>query len=376
MTTSNGLQTSSPMSQASKAAAAWEVWRRIGSPRYVVAPMVDGSELAFRELCRRYGATLAYTPMLNSKIFVRDAKYRQEHFTTNDADRPVAAQFCANDAKVLVEAARHIQHRVDVIDLNLGCPQGIARRGNYGSFLQDEWDLLHDIVSTAARELDVPIWCKIRVFPSLDRTVAYAKMLERAGASLIAVHGRTREQKGKDAPPADWHAIRAVKNALSIPVIANGNVRCLADAEAAIEATGADAVMSAWALLDNPATFYKGDAEMPSRMQLAREYLQLAEKYGTPLRMVRLHLFKMFRSRLDVNMDLNGEVAKCRSFEEFRKVADLLAERCDFDGISFESRVLAGTVPTHVISEKRAKRIKLAEEKAKAGKLAQCNDVE
>lgn len=354
------------MPSLQRSAAAWEAWRKMGSPRYVTAPMVDASELAFRELCRRYGATLAYTPMLNAKIFASDPKYRAEHFTTTSSDRPLAAQFCANDPMLLVAAARHVQHAVDAIDLNLGCPQGIARKGNYGSFLQDEWDLLSEIVETAARELTVPIWCKIRIFPSQEHTIAYARMLEAAGASLLAVHGRTRDQKGRDAPPANWDTICAVKRAVSIPVIANGNVRCLADADDAIRETTADAVMSAWALLDNPATFYRGQAPFPSRLQLAREYLDLAEKYNTPMRMVRLHIFKLFRSRLDVNMDLNGNVASCRSIPDFREIASRLESRCDFDGVSFEDRCASGNVPTHVVSEKRAKRL----EKAAAAALA------
>lgn len=363
-----------PAMNPARTAAAWEAWRRLGAPRYITAPMVDGSELAFRDLTRRYGVHLAYTPMLNSRVFARDAKYRADHFTTHPADRPLAAQFCANDPAAFVAAARHVAPHVDAVDLNLGCPQGIARRGRYGAFLQDEWALLAQLVGAAARELDVPVWVKIRVFPSVERTVQYARMLQDAGASLVAVHGRTREQKGKDAPPADWAAIRAVKRALDVPVVANGNVRCRQDADDALEATGADGVMSAWALLDNPAAFCR-DGPMPSRMQLAREYLDLADKYGTPMRMVRLHVFKLFRSRLDVNMDLNEEVAKCRSIADFRRVADVLARRTDFDGVSFESRVASGDVPENVVSEKKAKRLKKAaeEQAAKDAKvLAEC----
>lgn len=336
---------------------AWEAWHSLGDPSYVVAPMVDGSELAFRDLCRRYGVHLAYTPMLHSKMFSADRKFRAEYFTTHASDRPLVAQFCANDPDLFVSAAQYVQHQVDAVDLNLGCPQGIARRGHYGSFLQDEWSLLHNIVSKAARELEVPVWCKIRIFDDVARTIDYARMLESAGASVIAVHGRTRDQKGKTAPPANWDAIKAVREAVHVPVIANGNVRCRADADRAIEETGAAAVMSAWALLDNPATFAGDNA--PSRLQLAREYLDLAESYDTPMRMVRLHMFKMLRSRLDVNMDLNETVAKCHSIKDFRNVAKLLEERCDFDGVSFEQRVTAGTVPEHVLSQKRIARLEM-----------------
>lgn len=360
----------------SKSSSAWDAWRRLGSPKYVVAPMVDGSELAFRDLCRKYGATLAYTPMLNSRMFSRDAKYRAEHFSTNKQDRPLAAQFCANDAKLLVEAARYVEDSVDAIDLNLGCPQGIARRGHYGAFLQDEWELLEEIVSTASKELCVPIWCKIRIFPQIEKTIQYAQMLEKAGASLIAVHGRTREQKGKGAPPADWNMIEQVRQAVNIPVIANGNVRTLHDADEAIKVTGAQGVMSAWALLDNPATFLKDKEKQPSRMELAKEYLDLAEKYQTPARMIKLHLFKMFRSRLDYNMDLNQSIAKCSSISQFRAAADSLAERCDFDGISFEQRLASGNAPKYVICEKREKRMKLAQERKETEKVSELIDKE
>lgn len=343
-----------------RAHAAWDHWRSLGNPKYVVAPMVDGSELAFRDLCRRYGAQLAYTPMLHSKMFSADSKFRAEYFTTHENDRPLVAQFCANDPELFVQAAQHVQHKVDAVDLNLGCPQGIARRGHYGSFLQDEWSLLHNIVSKATRELEVPVWCKIRIFDSIERTIDYARMLEDAGASVIAVHGRTRDQKGKTAPPANWEFIKAVRCAVQVPVIANGNVRCFEDAQRALVETGAAAVMSAWALLDNPATFF--EFANPSRLQLAREYLDLAEEHCTPMRMVRLHMFKMLRSRLDVNMDLNETVARCRSIQDFRNISSLLEERCDFDGISFEQRVTSGTVPEHVLSQKRIARLKMMEE--------------
>lgn len=314
------------------------------------------SELAFRTIARKYGAELAYTPMLHSRLFAEAPKYRAECFTTNSGDRPVVAQFCANNPDTLVAAAEHVQAHVDAIDLNLGCPQGIAKRGRYGAFLQDDWALLRRIVGAAATQLDVPVWCKIRVFADTDRTVAYARMLQDAGASVIAVHGRTREQKGKNVPPADWDIIRAVKQALHIPVIANGNVRTRRDAENAIAYTGADAVMAAWALLDNPAVF--AGSKAPSRLALAREYLEIAERLDTPLKMVRMHIFKMFRSRLDVNMDLNETVAKCRSFEMFHQVADCLEQRTDYGGFSFEERLLRGDVVVNEVCPRKKRKTK------------------
>ena len=225
--------------------------------------MVDQSELAFRQLARRHGATGAYTPMLHARLFLEAPGYRAEHFTTCAQDRPLLAQFCANDPDVLLGAAQLVAPFVDGVDLNLGCPQRIARRGKYGarrrrscgpagwargpaperhrpgcerrvawrrcglpsaavrpphprrrrpgSFLMDDLPLVERLVSRLAAELAVPVTVKIRRFDCVQRTVAYAQTLERAGASLLAIHGRTREQKRASEVRAEWDYIRAVK---------------------------------------------------------------------------------------------------------------------------------------------------------------------
>ncbi|KAJ7566446.1 hypothetical protein O6H91_02G103600 [Diphasiastrum complanatum] len=137
--------------------AAWEHWRKLREPKLIVAPMVDQSELPFRMLCRKYGATAAYTPMLHSRLFVQDPKYRSSEFSTCPEDRPLFVQFCANNPNTLLEAARIVEPYCDYVDINLGCPQRIAKRGNYGAFLMDDLPLIRTLVSTLARNLSVPV---------------------------------------------------------------------------------------------------------------------------------------------------------------------------------------------------------------------------
>ncbi|CAG2122478.1 unnamed protein product, partial [Medioppia subpectinata] len=153
--------------------------------------------------------------------------------------------FCANNSDVLLEASRIAASHCDAIDINLGCPQSVAKRGHYGAFLMDEWDLIYDMINRVSREIQIPITCKIRIFPEMDKSVAFAQMLEKAGVSMICVHGRRRDQKGPFTGRADWDYIKAIKNAVKIPVFANGNILSLNDVHNCLAQTGVEAVISA-----------------------------------------------------------------------------------------------------------------------------------
>jgi tRNA-dihydrouridine synthase 1 len=162
--------------------------------KHILAPMVGGSELSFRLLCRQYGADLAYTPMMNSEKFAVDSEYRSEIFQTNSKDRPLVCHFAANNPDVLLAAARHVEHVCDAIDLNLGCPQRVAFAGHYGSFLLDPEDrqLICDMVKKLSQNISIPVFVKIRLLDTLPETIELCQQLVDAGASLIAIHGRYR----------------------------------------------------------------------------------------------------------------------------------------------------------------------------------------
>ena len=212
--------------------------------------MVLQSELAYRMLLRQYGVTLCYSPMLPVAAFLKapfagDSCEQEETgapstqtswFTTHVTDRPLLVQLGGSNPKQMLAAAEVVISKlgaVDGVDINFGCPQRCAAIGGYGAYLMDDPDRARAIIETLVAGLDVPVTAKIRILPSLDDTLAFAKMLERAGVACLAVHGRRREQRHHEGS-ADWSVIAAVKAALSIPVVANGNVRCKADADRCI----------------------------------------------------------------------------------------------------------------------------------------------
>ncbi|EFA81543.1 tRNA-dihydrouridine synthase 1-like protein [Heterostelium album PN500] len=295
------------------------------SPKHVVAPMIDHTFLAFRMLCRKYGADLVYTPMFHSKNYATNATYRLENFEIAKEDRPLVVQFCGNEVDYIVQAAKMVESQCDAVDLNLGCPQGIARRGNYGAFLLEKPDVILPMVRALHKELSVPIFCKIRLLPNLDDTIKLALQLQEAGCQLLTVHGRTKEQKGHTQPHANWKAIRAIKEALVIPVIANGSVGEWGDIEECLKETGADGVMSADGILNNPAMF--NGAERIGSTTLCREYLEMVKKYPTPYQIVRSHFYKMLKKECEHYEDLRDKLAHLYEMPQFYDILEEIDRR-------------------------------------------------
>lgn len=222
----------------------------------VLAPMAGVSDRAYRELCVRFGAAYCVSEMVSSKALSFNSKKSEELMEISDLERPCGIQIFGDDPKCMADAAKHaLENKPDIIDINMGCPAPKISSNGSGSALMKNPRLCGEIVKAVTAVTDIPVTVKIRKGWDDDsvNAVEVAKICESAGAAAITVHGRTRQQYYK--PPVDYDIIRAVRESVSVPVIANGDIDSTERAKEVMDITGCDLVMIGRATLGNPWIF-------------------------------------------------------------------------------------------------------------------------
>lgn len=222
----------------------------------VLAPMAGVSDRAYRELCVRFGAAYCVSEMVSSKALSFNSKKSEELMEISDLERPCGIQIFGDDPKCMADAAKHaLENKPDIIDINMGCPAPKISSNGSGSALMKNPRLCGEIVKAVTAVTDIPVTVKIRKGWDDDNVnaVEVAKICESAGAAAITVHGRTRQQYYK--PPVDYDIIKAVREFVSVPVIANGDIDSAERAKAVMDITGCDLVMIGRATLGNPWIF-------------------------------------------------------------------------------------------------------------------------
>lgn len=222
----------------------------------VLAPMAGVSDRAYRELCVRFGAAYCVSEMVSSKALSFKSKKSEELMEISDLERPCGIQIFGDDPKCMADAAKHaLENKPDIIDINMGCPAPKISSNGSGSALMKNPRLCGEIVKAVTSVTDIPVTVKIRKGWDDDsvNAVEVAKICESAGAAAITVHGRTRQQYYK--PPVDYDIIRAVRESVSVPVIANGDIDSAERAKEVMDITGCDLVMIGRATLGNPWIF-------------------------------------------------------------------------------------------------------------------------
>jgi len=233
----------------------WKIGNVEIKNRIVLAPMAGISNSAFRTIIKEMGCGLIVSEMVSDKAIYYGSKKTIDMLYMTDFERPISQQIFGSDKESFVYAAKYIEENMkpDIIDINMGCPvPKVALRAQAGSALLKSPDKVYEIVKAVVEAVKVPVTVKIRSGWDSNNinAVEIAKVIEKAGASAITVHGRTRAQgySGK----ADWNIIKKVKESVSIPVIGNGDVNSAYDAEKMLKETNCDAVMIGRGVLGNP----------------------------------------------------------------------------------------------------------------------------
>ncbi|MBE5905951.1 MAG: tRNA dihydrouridine synthase DusB [Lachnospiraceae bacterium] len=307
----------------------------------ILAPMAGVTDLPFRLLCKEQGADLVCMEMVSAKGIMYNNKNTEILLQVDEKERPASLQLFGSDPKIVSEMAKRIEERnFDILDLNMGCPVPKVVNNGEGSALMKTPKLAGEIIEATVKAINKPVTVKIR--KGFDdnhiNAVEMAHIAQESGAAAIAVHGRTREQyySGK----ADWDIIRQVKEAVSIPVIGNGDVVDAESAAALVALTGCDGIMIGRAAQGNPWIFsqikhWQNTGIYPERpplaevvaMVLRHAKMQIAFKGEyTGIREMRKHA-AWYMSGYKNSARLRGRIHEVESFEElealFREVLQM-----------------------------------------------------
>ena len=297
----------------------------------LLAPMAGITDLAFRKLCKECGAGLVEAEMVSSRAIYHQDEKTLKMLNTDGEKRPVSMQIFGNEPDIMAESVKFLNDKADIIDINMGCPAPKVVKNGDGSKLLLNLNLIGEIVEKVVAVSDVPVMVKIRKGWDENNIVAVeaAKVIEKAGASAITIHGRTRTQFYSGQ--ADWDIIKKVKESVNIPVIGNGDIVDGESARKMFDQTGVDGIMIGRATLGNPwifnevSSYLKGEEYIkPEKDEILKvimkHYDMLTEEKGeyTAVREMRKHIAWYIKGMKDAS-EMRNKINLMENKEEIFK---------------------------------------------------------
>lgn len=296
---------------------------KLASPA-ILSPMAGVTDVAFRALCKKYGAGLTCTEFLSGTAIVRGNLHTLDMLKTDPIETPVAVQLFGNSVDDVVSAARLVEKDFDLIDVNCGCPAWKVIKTGAGSEMLKKPKGIATFINKLASAVSKPVTLKIRI--GIDEqninALEIARLAEDAGAAAIAIHGRTQKQGYSGI--ANWDIIREVKEKVNIPVIGNGDVFTPEDFKKRLDQSGVDAILVARGAIGNPYLFTQindylknGKYHETNRIAHFFEFLELAEKYNLKYPLILTHAMS-FTKGIHGGAEMRNKLSRAKSVEEIK----------------------------------------------------------
>ena len=301
--------------------------------RVVFAPMAGVSNQTYRKIIKTMNPGLIYSEMVSNMGIIYNSKNTLDLLKISDEERPISIQIFGSDVDSFIKAAKYVEENIkpDIIDINMGCPvPKVALKSQAGSGLLKHPEKIYEIVSAVVNTVNIPVTVKIRSGwnEKSINCIEVAKLIEKAGASAIAIHPRTREQGYTGS--ANWEYIKKIKEAIKIPVIGNGDIKTKEDAKRMLEETGCDAIMIGRATLGNPwiikecVEYIENNKEINSptyidRLNMLKKHLELLiENEGERKALLEIKTHALWYLKyIPKTKELKQELVTCKTIEEF-----------------------------------------------------------